>query len=223
MNQNKICFISCVNNDRMYKECLTYLNNLNFPEKYEFEFLSIRNASSISAGYNEAMKSSDAKYKIYLHQDVLIIDKDFITTILDVFNSDSKIGLLGLIGAKKLAEDCVWWNSQEKVGSVYDTHRGFLEPISFQKSDQYLNDVQVVDGILMATQYDVSFRSDLFNGWHYYDVSQSMEFRRKGYRVVVPAFEKPCCIHECGITQTGYRFEFYRKLFFNEYFNELEV
>ena len=51
----------------------------------------------------------------------------------------------------------------------------------------------------MATQHDVPWREDLFQKWDFYDVSQSMEFRRRGYQVVVPYMEKPWCIHDDGI------------------------
>lgn len=29
-------------------------------------------------------------------------------------------------------------------------------------------------------------------------MSQCMEFRRRGYKVVVPHMEKPWCFHDCG-------------------------
>ena len=79
MNEKKICFISAVNNEIEYEECLFYINNINIPEGYEIETIAIRNSKSLTSAYNEAMKQSDAKYKVYLHQDVFIINKNFIS------------------------------------------------------------------------------------------------------------------------------------------------
>ena len=69
MNDQKICFIACVNDDRYEQERLKYLNHLIVPEGYEVESLSVREAKSMTAGYNEGMHGSDAKYKVYLHLD----------------------------------------------------------------------------------------------------------------------------------------------------------
>ena len=54
------------------------------------------------AGYNAAMRDSDAKIKIYMHQDVFIADKDFLLKLLEIFDSDSHIGMVGMVGALRL-------------------------------------------------------------------------------------------------------------------------
>ena len=58
--------------------------------------------------------------------------------------------------------------------------------------------VEMIDGLLMATQYDLPWREDLSCGWESYDVLQSQEFIRNGYRVIVPAMDHPWCRHDCG-------------------------
>ncbi len=66
----------------------------------------------------------------------------------------------------------------------------------------------MIDGMLMATQYDLPWREDLFMRWDSYDASQSQEFIRHGYQVVVPAMDHPWCLHDCGnttCTTTGIR------------------
>ena len=56
--------------------------------------------------------------------------------------------------------------------------------------------VKAIDGLIMATQYDIPWREDLFQGWHFYDISQSLEFNKKGYKVVVPKQDNVWCMHE---------------------------
>ncbi|MEK4397726.1 MULTISPECIES: glycosyltransferase [unclassified Bacillus (in: firmicutes)] len=39
--------------------------------------------------------------------------------------------------------------------------------------------VQALDGLLLATQYDVLWRKGIFDGWPLYENSQCFEFRKK--------------------------------------------
>lgn len=221
MNDKKICFITCVNNEAKYRESLLYISRLNIPEGYEIESTAIRNASSMAEGYNRAMMSSDAKYKVYLHQDVLIINKNFIEDMLKIFESDNRIGMMGVIGAKRISTDAIWWNSSEKCGSVYNNSMEKMELLKFSEPNKQLSDVQAIDELLFATQYDIHFRNDIFDGWYFYGASQTMEFLRQDYRVVVPSPEKACCIHDCGKAAASVFFENYRKLFLKEYSKDL--
>ena len=72
LDDKKVAFITCVNSDWWYSECLLYLRHLKIPDGMTAEFIDVRDAKSMTAGYNRAMKSSDAKYKIYLHQDTIL-------------------------------------------------------------------------------------------------------------------------------------------------------
>ena len=94
---NKVTFITCVNNEEWYSECLLYLKHLKIPENMSAEFIPIREALSMTSGYNKAMKISDSKYKVYLHQDTLIVNKNIVTDLLKIF-SDETIGAVGMIG-----------------------------------------------------------------------------------------------------------------------------
>lgn len=73
-----MCFISCVNNEAQYEECIRHIQQLYVPLHVQIELLPIRNADSMAGGYNEAMKQTNAKYKVYLHQDTMIVNKYFI-------------------------------------------------------------------------------------------------------------------------------------------------
>ena len=94
MNENKVSFIICVNDNLFFEECVRYLNWLEVPEGIETDILEIREAHSMAEGYNEGMKSSDAKYKVYMHQDAFIVNKYFIYDILSIFREDRSIGML---------------------------------------------------------------------------------------------------------------------------------
>lgn len=195
MNEWKISFIACVNDEAMYAESLLYLRHLEIPEGFEIDFISIRGASSMASGYEEGRRKSDAKYNIYLHQDVLVIQKDILFRLLQCFQKDVKIGLIGLAGAVSLPESLIWWDSPERYINVAHTSPTQAEFLSYIPQHTPTVEVKVVDGVLMATQYDIPWRADIFTGWHFYDVSQSFEYRRKGYKIILPEQTDPWIIH----------------------------
>ncbi len=98
MNNQKIAFITCVNDEAEYTECRYYIEKLHIPEGYCTDIIGIREAISMAQGYNVGMGSTDARYKVYLHQDTFIKNVDFIKELLRIFTYDVKIGLLGVIG-----------------------------------------------------------------------------------------------------------------------------
>lgn len=221
MDVHKICFIFCVNNQLFYEEAMRYINALETPPGFTIEHIAMENAKSITSGYNQAMKSSNAKYKIYLHQDVFITNRKMIREMLEVFSKNPNLGMIGVAGAKKLPTNGIWWESKELYGKVYDSHTGKMELLKFKDVPGDFESVQSIDGLIMITQFDLPWREDIFNGWHFYDVSQSIEFIRAGYEVGVVKQEQPWTIHDCGIVSvSGY--EETRIIFLKHYMDFLK-
>lgn len=214
MNKKKICFIMCVNDEQYEEECIRYIHQLNVPEGYETEQLSVWGASSMAAGYNEGMKKSDAKYKVYLHQDVFVVHKDFIRDLLKLFE-DSEIGMIGMVGSPTLPADGVMW-SGGRIGALFTSNVKEAGPAIIGAVPKPYGEVEAVDGLLIATQTDIPWREDLFKGWDFYDISQSMEFRKRGYKVAVPYMEYPWCLHDDGFINLAAYFE-WRNVFLQEY------
>lgn len=201
MNDKKICFIVCSNNELYLNECLFWINRLHVPKGYTIEKRVIKDAKSMTEGYNRAMLCSDAKYKIYLHQDTFIVDADFVLNMIVIFERDPKIGMIGMIGREKMPESGIMWENYQRVGSLYEHHNYevmLINEIEIPKNMEYVP-VEAIDGFIMITQYDVPWREDLFDKWDFYDASQSMEFIRAGYQVVVPNMKTPWCLHDCGM------------------------
>lgn len=194
----EICFIICTNNLIYAEECIYYINHLIVPDRIRIDILTVEQANSLTSGYNEAMQYSNAKYKVYLHHDTFIVNPFFIRDCLDIFKIDPQIGMIGNVGVKKMPVSGVMWEVN-RYGMLYEQHLYEAQLLSnaIGKELKYL-EVEAIDGFLMVTQYDIPWREDLFNKWDFYDCSQSMEFIRKGYRVVVPNMTEPWCVHDCG-------------------------
>lgn len=216
INKQKFSFIICTTDDFYLNECCMYINQLNVPQGFSVEIIPVRDAKSMAAGYNQGMSASDAKYKVYLHQDVTIMNPNFLNDVLTVFKQDYRIGMIGMIGSPVLSSCGVMWYG-ERVGNLYEIDRNNVDFNGYEyRKEDGMTDVEAVDGLLMVTKEDLPWREDMFDGWDFYDVSQSFEFRKKGYRVVVPEQKKPWCAHDDG-TMNLWSYDRYRRIFLAEY------
>lgn len=221
MNEKKVSFIICCNNESYLEECSLYLRQLIVPDGYTMDILPIRNATSMTAGYNEGMHASNARYKVYLHQDVFIVNRNFIADTLAIFEKDARIGMIGMAGTKKLPPNACMWTTPMRTGAMYSSVLNTVEdrfdiPVPASRG---MTPVQAIDGLLMITCQDIFWREDLELGWDFYDVSQSLEFAKAGYRVVVPYQETPWVLHDNGFLHlSGYHAS--RAVFLREYYPE---
>lgn len=212
---HKIAFILCVNDEQEFAESLSYIEALNVPEGYQTDVIAVREAPSMAAGYHAAMKESDAKYKIYLHQDVFLIYKDLLNELVAIFQSDETIGMAGVLGCRVMPPNA-------HAVSRWDTGRtlcnGFSNYINGYQDEHGCRavDVTAIDGMFMATQYDIPWREDLFDGWDFYDISHSCEFAREGKRVVIPYQREYWTFHDNKHSNLG-MFDTYRLRFISEY------
>ncbi len=217
MNDKKICFIMCVNNWQYANEAMYYINRLDIPEGYSIDVLTVEEATGMAAGYNEAMSASDAKYKVYLHQDAFIIEPKFIHYLLDIF-SDKSVGMFGMVGSKSMPEDMVMWHG-ERIGRICAGYGyGALNSYYGSVNSKY-ETVWAIDGLLMATQYDITWKEDIVSKWDFYDVSQSMELKQAGYKVVVPNMGNAWVLHDEGYPNMNNYYEERDKVY-EYYFRE---
>ena len=88
--KDTIAFIICVNNELYFEECRYYIEHLEVSAGYDIDVIGIWEADSMCAAYNLGMRSSDAKYKVYMHQDVFIRDSRFLEKTLRIFKEHPK-------------------------------------------------------------------------------------------------------------------------------------
>lgn len=211
MQTTLITFIICVNNELYYDECVYYINRLLIPKGYSIDIIAIREADSMCAAYNAGMQSSDAKYKIYMHQDVMIREIHFLEYIIELFKQNENVGMIGMIGGTQMPKTGVTYRAWN-VGMV-DCRDPDMAYFMAGAKDMPQTDtiVEAIDGLLMATQYDIPWREDLFTHFDFYDVSQSFEMRKAGYQILVPYQEIPWVIHDSGFAKLTYYDEERRK------------
>lgn len=215
LNPNQIAFIICVNDEDEFQEAALYLQHLFIPAGMEAEVIPIRGAASMCAGYEQGRQASKAKYKIYLHQDVLIIRKNIIEELLTLFQNP-QVGMIGLAGCEQLPDSGIWWDGKGVHNIIVHVLRH--EYMVTVQGEVPRCQVQAADGVLLATQYDIPWRADLLLGWHFYDIAQCQEYRRQGYRIMLPKQEKSWIIHQTRHTGAGEDYYQQQEVFLQHYY-----
>lgn len=228
MNDHKFTFIICTNNELYLQECLFYLNHLSIPAGFETNVLTIENAVSMTAGYNEGMSATDAKYKIYMHQDVFILNRNFLHDILAIFESDHNIGIIGMVGYPIVSKTGFMWN-EKRIGAcpLYGSKNSYphadYSQYQYSLSSDGISNASILDGMMLVTAYDLPWNETELTGWDFYDAFQCMEFLLHGYRVVTPEQTLPWCLHDDGKWLSMWNYNKYRQLFLQKYADYLDL
>lgn len=157
------------------------------------EIITINNSLnqySIFEAYNKGIKDSIFPILLFVHEDVLFHTFNWGTILLEYF-TDPSLGLLGIAGSKiKTTVPSGWWNNRsEHILMNIIQSSGPLsnqEKITFGFKEKNLEEVVVIDGVFMAARKDtrIKFNEEL-GGFHNYDQSISLEYRKNGYKVAV--------------------------------------
>lgn len=223
---NKFAFIICTNDEIYENESRKYIDSLVVPKGYDVDVIMVKDASSMTSGYNYGLDQTNAKYKIYMHHDVFIVNKNFLADILKIFK-DETIGMIGMVGTPKLPSSLCPWEAprvgalhsniiQKSQTTIFDDDIDEINTRCTQTGEIEIKDVECIDGLCMVTQYDLLWREDIFKAWDFYDVSQSFEYRKAGYRVVVPSVKKPWVLHDDGVLNLS-NYEHEKEIFRREY------
>lgn len=197
-NCKEIAFIVCTNNKYYWEECQFYINQLLVPEGMKVSLAAIENAGSMTSGYNEGMRKSNAKYKVYLHQDVFIINPHFIYDMITCFQENPSVGMIGVAGTKRLPVNADVWKSLDTGGCCsIGTFSGAGYIAVWPGEESEGGSVDYVDGMLMATVYDVEW-DERIDGFHFYDVSQCVRFREQGFQLYIPQQKECWVFHDFG-------------------------
>ena len=177
-----------------------------------YEIIRIYNPGVMSIGtaYNLGGASAQFPYLVFSHEDVLFHSKNWGKTLVEIFERDSTIGLLGVAGSFYKALYYSGWALQPSASSVFmigshygksniaKTKSGITDeqilnedktiPDRFIEPDNVNEEVVVLDGMFLATQKKVfqkiKFDDSSFKGFHCYDLDYSMQVRKQ-YKVVV--------------------------------------
>jgi glycosyltransferase involved in cell wall biosynthesis len=193
LDQYRFAFILYRQEEDKYQKILQKLAALKVPVGYEAEFLTISDESNMAAAYNQAMQESDAKYKIYLQPGAYIENIDLLEDLLQLFLRDDQIGIVGISGPEVFLATALTGKAGHNNYSVLREAAMEKERVQWQNSQNLYHEVKVLDGFLLATQYDVVWREDLFSDTNFFTMAQCVEFKRQGYKAVVASQKEAWC------------------------------
>lgn len=193
MREKSIDFILCCSNQECVDKCVACINNLIIPEGYSIDIIGASEANSIAEAYNALMIESDAKYKVYLYENIYITDREFLIKAIDEIESDSGIGMLGVLGQNNYIESEIGeWN----CGTISIVNNTRAEKIDLNNHLQ--KEVDILNGCLLMTAVDVGWESITGDKNGYFDLAHSKKMRAAGYSLRVFNTENPVCLYEAG-------------------------
>ena len=217
LDPRKIAIIFCTNNMDYMKECIFYLKDLIVPKDFSLEILPVLNANSMTEGYNLAMSHTNAKYKLYIHQDSFIIDRNILSKLISCFENDTNIGMLGIFGSSSLDESCKWFNSptQDNYFNLFQDE--ILDVLtSVKRTTSNPVNAWAIDGVFIATSVDISWCEDIFNDWHFYDICQCARMRENGYKTAFLPTNEISMLHENTLNKDpDFKYDLYAHRFKN--------
>ena len=178
MNEKKFVVIIHVEDENFCLEAMVSWQKVKIPEGFELEILPIDGERKYAA-YNFAMANSDAKYKIYVDEKIIIRQENILAELLKIFEQDKSIGMIGCSGAIQLSTHGICINSEKRCGKFRNIQN---ETDCWEEIDEDCREVEAIDGWFIATQYDIPFREEFGT---FADSAQCLEFRRQNYKVVV--------------------------------------
>ena len=187
LDEKKIAVIVYVQDEADYKICAESLRELSCPEGYGIEMIPVAKVENRGKAYQVGMERSDAKYKVYIDSSAWIVNENLLAEMIDIFSRHPEIGILGLSGTEIIPPNAPFWVSPKRLGKWSDKNGIEHE---FGEFNETFREVQALDMYFLMTQYDVPWRTDLFNDDLYLCAAQSIEFKRQGY--------KACVVHQEG-------------------------
>ena len=82
MKDRTILVVVCVNNEELFEQCERQIKTFCSPD-YVVQIFPIRDAKSMASAYNRAL-SYPAKYKVYIHQDTYLINREMFYTLISL-------------------------------------------------------------------------------------------------------------------------------------------
>jgi len=186
--------ISVVVCSRLYIQDDIHMRNVAKTIGVPFEYIRIDNRENrynLCSAYNEGVKRAAGSIIVFVHEDVFFIESGWGQTLEDKF-TDQSIGLVGVAGTQYLFNDKPGWVAPGrpyiKGQVIHETDNGNVYNLTVFSWDNSDSDVVAVDGLFFSIRkslFDrISFDSNIFDGFHLYDLDICMQIR-KTHRLIV--------------------------------------
>lgn len=197
-NEKKFAFLVRKSNEALYDSCLKSLQSLRLPAGYEAELFTLTAEAPYAAQANRALALSDAKYKIYINDDLRLVYAHLLADLPAIFENES-IGMVGALGSRSLPTDGNVLGADDKQGAVYVPAKTRLSELRFGEgagaSAQEAVPVRFVLPSFFATQEDLPW-DESCETQYYAVLAQCRGFEKAGRRIVVPLPQSIWCAYQ---------------------------
>lgn len=169
---------------------LDNLSGINIPDGYQVDVIVMEGAANRASAYNEAMHSSDAKYKIYMDESTIIFNKNILNEIIFIFLCNPDVGIIGLYGSE-MPIDGDFFRSENHYGIYGYSQDGEHVNLVKGKNPLWWQKVHCLDGALLATSVDIDWDEEVDD--IFLPAAQCCRFRMKKYDIVVPMCNSIWC------------------------------
>jgi GT2 family glycosyltransferase len=192
------------------------------------EIIGIHDAQSLAEGYNRGMAQSVGDLLVFSHDDVLFLDADFGTKIVERMKNWDLLGFAGtshLIYPLWSAAD--WPHLHGVVcHPYYDFSEAYLHLSVYGVTDYPVTgNIQALDGLCLIARrtfaQHIGFDDKTFDGWHLYDLDFSFAAHLAGGKVGVccdiPYIHATTSVQSSKNTLAGNAYTEYARRFFMKY------
>ena len=160
MNEKGIAILVWKRNEEHYANCIEGLRNLQYPAGCEVQVYTLTEQDVFTKQCNSVLAETDAKYKIYLSDEILITAPTFVQDMLNIF-ADRTIGMIGFFGSAEMPLSANIMDAPHKYGSVFMPADGALEEMRFgEGTADAVADVRAILPSLFVTQNDLPWDAD---------------------------------------------------------------
>jgi hypothetical protein len=192
-----VAFLCSVDDEQKFDRLSASIQALQSVPGTDLGVFTARGHADLASAYNELQReAADWKVKVYLHQDVVLLNRNLVADLLRLFRH-RRIGLVGVAGCRFLPPSYVWWNGSGLFGLVVQDRGNGPQLREFGDPAVEYERVECVDGLFLATQYDLPW-DERIPGFHFYDVTQATRYLLRGYDVVVPRQGTAWVRHDIG-------------------------
>lgn len=178
----------------------------------ECEIIDIQNKGlySIAVAYNKGLQLAKFDYVCFVHEDVEFKTKNWGKNLIDKYNSDNTIGLIGVVGTSLLLKYATGWHQSGLVnpyliGHIIQGRNSWTDSnyLSFNNSDTTTwKEAAAIDGVFMFARRSLvasnQFNEKIINNFHGYDLYLSLKTREAGYKIFISG--NPILYH-CSLGQ----------------------
>lgn len=147
------------------------------------------NQYSLPELYNKGLEESKNDIVVFIHDDLIINEKNLTPKIVKLFDKNPEFGIIGIAGTDKLTTG-KWWENRENmfgvVGHIQDNKR-HVNKYSKQTFPDVPKEVVIVDGLFMMVhkkRLKHTFNEE-FKGFHFYDLPICVENFLDGVKIGV--------------------------------------